>query len=71
MKVTNVLLLVQCAVLFLEMINITKQRIKEYKERLSKGVNLYWIDVNPACEGLNYNLHHHKHKVIKENKKNN
>lgn len=69
MTISNILLLVQCVFLFLEMIKITKQRIKEYKERSSKGIKLYWIEVNSACHDLSYNQHHRsKKEKIKESK---
>ena len=66
MNIANVLLLVQSFHSFLGIIALTKRRIKEYKERSSKGVELNWYTVNQACMNLSYNQHHKSHGADKK-----
>ena len=65
LNLSNILLLVQSYFVFLDIISITKKRINEYNERVTKGINLYWYDVNASVAELSYNKHHHhKHHTV-------
>ncbi len=70
MPIAGVCLLLQAVQISITMFKITKSRIKELKERMNKGINLYWIDVNPEVYDLNYNhKHHNKERLDNQEKK--
>ena len=66
MMIAEALLLLQSLYLIYYMYKTTRSRLREYKERKSKGISYYWFEINPRVHELHYVQKKKEHADLKK-----